>query len=105
VFYQKPENRHVRFNIDVKVNNDPGALFGLLSDIIESQESWKTVLAPRILLGLWHPVFLEPAKRLLGYCQRSYIGFNISIAKIYFWEDCDTFSVWFGALATSRGQK
>lgn len=101
----RPENHHVRFNVDVKVQNDPGRLFKLLSNVITSQPNWETALAPRILLGLWHPKFIEPAKRLLPYCQRSFIGFSIHVARKYFWDHCSAFSVWFAALASAEGQK
>ncbi|KAJ3563203.1 hypothetical protein NP233_g9090 [Leucocoprinus birnbaumii] len=101
----RPENLHVRFNIDVKIQNDPEKLFKLLSDVITSQPSWETVLAPRILLGLWHPKFIEPAKRLLPYCKRSFIGFSIETARKYFWDHCDAFSVWFAALTSAEGHK
>ncbi|KAF5363682.1 hypothetical protein D9756_000159 [Leucocoprinus leucothites] len=104
-FLMRPENHHVRFNIDVKVQNDPEKLFKLLSGVVTSQPSWETVLAPRILLGLWHPKFIEPAKRLLPFCQRSFIGFSIYVARKYFWNHCDAFSVSFMTLASWEGQK
>jgi len=104
-FWKKSENHHVRFNIDVKVQNDPERLFKRLNDVITSQPNWERVLAPRILLGLWHPKFIEPAKRYLPFCQRSFIGFSIHVARKYFWNHCDAFSVWFAALASAEGQK
>jgi len=104
-FWKKSENHHVRFNIDVKVQNDPERLFKRLNDVITSQPSWESILAPRILLGLWHPKFIEPAKRYLPFCQRSFIGFSIYVARKYFWNHCDAFSVWFAALASAEGQK
>ncbi|KAG2013251.1 hypothetical protein CC2G_010182 [Coprinopsis cinerea AmutBmut pab1-1] len=102
----KPENRHVKFNVDVKVQNDPDRLFALMHTIISgSHPDWETLLAPRILLGLWHPCFLEHAKRRLPYCKRSYIGNSVALAKKYFWDDCDTFSMSFAALTGTEGQK
>ncbi|KAF9534577.1 PLC-like phosphodiesterase [Crepidotus variabilis] len=101
----RPENQHVKFNVDVKVQNDPDRLFALMHKIISAQPDWETALAPRILLGLWHPRFLAFAKARLSYCRRSYIGNSTYIARKYFWKDCDTFSMSFGSLTTSDGEK
>ncbi|PPQ70873.1 hypothetical protein CVT25_004741, partial [Psilocybe cyanescens] len=101
----KPENRHVKFNVDVKVQNDPDRLFSLMHTIISSQPNWETDLAPRILLGLWHPRFIGFAKARLPYCRRSYIGLSTYVARKYFWKDCDAFSMGFASLATVDGQR
>jgi phosphatidylglycerol phospholipase C len=103
--FSQPENRHVKFDVDVKVQNDPDRLFSLMHKIISAQPDWETALAPRILLGLWHPRFLDHAKARLPYCRRSYIGSSTRIARKYFWEDCDAFSIAFGALAAYDGQR
>ncbi|KAG6861958.1 hypothetical protein C0995_009142 [Termitomyces sp. Mi166 len=101
----RPENQHAKFNVDVKVQNDPERLFKLMHAIISTHADWETVLAPRILLGLWHPRFVAHAKAQLPYCQRSFIGVSPYIARKYFWEDCQTFSMAFGALTTTDGQR
>ncbi|TFY74128.1 hypothetical protein EWM64_g9884 [Hericium alpestre] len=101
----KPENHHVKFNVDVKVYNDPTRLFSLMHKIISAQPGWETQLAPRIILGLWHPRFLGPAKKWMSYCRRSYIGGSTYLARQYFWDDCHAFSMWFGSLATMDGEK
>ncbi|KAG6897176.1 hypothetical protein C0992_003565 [Termitomyces sp. T32_za158] len=101
----RPENLHAKFNVDVKVQNDPERLFRLMHAIISAQADWETVLAPRILLGLWHPRFIAFAKAQLPYCQRSFIGVSPYIARKYFWKDCHSFSVAFGALTTADGQR
>lgn len=101
----KPENQHVKFNVDVKVQNDPARLFRLMHEAISAHAEWQTLLAPRILLGLWHPCFLVHAKEHLGYCKRSYIGVSTESARKYFWKECDTFSMSFGSLTTTEGQK
>ncbi|KAF8635017.1 hypothetical protein AX15_000598 [Amanita polypyramis BW_CC] len=101
----RPENHHVKFNVDVKVQNDPDRLFSLMHKIIFAQPDWETALAPRILLGLWHPRFLEHAKARLPYCRRSYIGNSTHVARKYFWDDCHAFSIAFGALAAYDGQR
>ncbi|KAK7470131.1 hypothetical protein VKT23_001571 [Stygiomarasmius scandens] len=101
----EPENQHVKFNIDVKVQNDPARTFPLMHKIISAHPNWETDLAPRLVLGLWHPRFLSYAKEILPYCRRSYIGITPSIAKKYFWDDCDTFSMNFSAMATYEGEK
>lgn len=101
----QPENQHVKFDVDVKPQNDPDRLFALMHKHISSQPNWETDLAPRIILGLWHPRFLESAKAILPYCKRSYIGMSTELARKYFWRDCETFSVAFGALATGDGAR
>jgi len=95
----------VKFNVDVKVQNDPDRLFRLMHDIISAQPDWETALAPRILLGLWHPRFIAFAKERLPYCRRSYIGNSIYIARKYFWKDCHAFSLSFGSLTTGDGER
>ncbi|GBE79792.1 PLC-like phosphodiesterase [Sparassis latifolia] len=101
----KPENRHVQFNIDVKVQNTPVRLFALMHAIISAQPEWETALAPRILLGLWHPCFLPHAKEHLPYLRRSYIGVSTKVARTFFWDDCEVFSILFVELTTYDGEK
>jgi hypothetical protein len=103
--HEQPENLHVKFNIDVKVYNEPERVFSLMNEIIVSHPEWEVKLAPRIILGLWHPRFLSAAKVHLPYCKRSHIGPAPDIARKYFWNDCDAFSMWFPALATADGEK
>lgn len=100
----EPDNRHVKFNVDVKVQNDPNRLFRLIHETISSQPDWETVLAPRILLGLWHPKFIEPAKKHLPYIRRSHIGCSPAFAKQWFWESCEAFSMSFCSLVTTEGE-
>jgi len=94
---------HVKFNVDVKVFNDPQRLFPLMHKIVTSYAGWETLLAPRILLGLWHPFFLKAAMTHVPYCRRSYIGSSPGNARKYFWEECEVFSMQFAALATLDG--
>ncbi|KAI0722667.1 PLC-like phosphodiesterase [Earliella scabrosa] len=101
----KPENQHVKFNVDVKVQNNPAHLFALMHKVISAQPDWERTLAPRILLGLWHPSFLPHAKAHLPYCRRSYIGQSIAVARKYFWDSCDVFSIKFSTLAMADGAK
>ncbi|KAL1747243.1 PLC-like phosphodiesterase [Schizophyllum fasciatum] len=101
----RPENMHVVFDVDIKPQNDPERLFTLLDEIISSYADWQTKLAPRLLLGIWHPRFLPYAKSILPYCRRSYIGTSPRVARTYFWNDCDTFSMGFGSLVTYGGAK
>ncbi|KAA1466524.1 PLC-like phosphodiesterase [Dentipellis sp. KUC8613] len=101
----KPENQHVKFNVDVKVYNDPPRLFKLMHAIISAQPDWEKKLAPRIILGLWHPRFLAPAEKYLPYCTRSHIGGSPLVARKYFWDSCDAFSMWFPSLSTVEGEK
>lgn len=105
ISHTQPENQHVKFNIDVKVQNDPDRLFSLMHKIISAQPDWETKLAPRLLLGLWHPRFLSFAKANLPYCRRSYIGNSPYIARRYFWNNVDVFSMAFPALTTTDGYR
>ncbi|KAG8865148.1 hypothetical protein FRB96_000037 [Tulasnella sp. 330] len=100
----KPENLHVKFNVDVKVQNDPNRLFRLIHNIISAQPDWEKVLAPRIVLGLWHPKFLKPAETHLPYLKRSHIGISPAFARQWFWDSCDAFSMSFFCLATAEGE-
>ncbi|KAH8834241.1 PLC-like phosphodiesterase [Flagelloscypha sp. PMI_526] len=101
----KPENLHAQFNVDVKPQNDPARLFRLMHNIISSYDGWETHLAPRLVLGLWHPKFVPLAKEQLGYCRRSFLGNDLAVARKFFFKECDTFSVEFGALTTADGEK
>ncbi|KAG7097464.1 hypothetical protein E1B28_004808 [Marasmius oreades] len=105
VLLMKPENHHVKFNIDVKVQNDPGHLFSLMHKIVSAQPEWETLLAPRLLLGLWHPKFLAYAKARMPYCDRSYLGNSPDLARKYFWDDCGTMSMSFSSMAGKDGER
>ncbi|TNY19246.1 glycerophosphoryl diester phosphodiesterase [Rhodotorula diobovata] len=99
-----PANQHVLLNIDVKVDNDPERLFAIMRDIIESYDGFETKLAPRLLLGLWHPKYVEPAQRLLPAVRRAHIGMSPALARKYFWDACCTFSMSFASMVNSEGQ-
>ncbi|KAG9087893.1 hypothetical protein FRC06_002309, partial [Ceratobasidium sp. 370] len=101
----RPENQHVQFNVDVKVQNDPDRLFKLMLKVIQGHEDWERTLAPRILLGLWHPKFIEPATRILPMLRRAHIGSDPSIAREYFWESCESFSIDFSSLSSAEGER
>ena len=73
--------------------------------IISAHDGWQTQLAPRLLIGMWHPRFLAHAKEILPYCRRSYIGEDPGTARKYFWKDVDAFSMWFGSLTTADGER
>jgi len=101
----KEGNKHVKFNVDIKVGNDPDRLFSLIHNIISSQPNWETELAPRIILGLWHPKFIAPARRLLPYFSLAHIGMSVRFAREYFWDTCDGFSMYFSCLVGREGEK
>jgi phosphatidylglycerol phospholipase C len=103
--HEQPENQHVKFDIDVKVFNDPDRVFSVMNKIITSYPEWETKLKPRIILGLWHPLFVKAAKKHVPYFKRSHIGFAPDIARKYFWNECEAFSMWFPGLATADGEK
>ena len=89
----------------MKPHNDPERLFSLMHKIISAQEDWQTALAPRVILGLWHPRFILATIKIVPYLRRSYIGASISLARDYFWDYCHTFSVNFATLATTEGAR
>ena len=72
--------------------------------IISSYPNWETELAPRLVLGLWHPRFIPAAKAILPYCTISWIGRDLNIARTHFWESAQYFSVLFDTLITADGQ-
>ena len=97
-----------------------------MHETISSYENWETLLAPRLVLGLWfvlsctfalfiyvlthvlasrHPKFIEPAKKILPYCTRSHIGKSPFVARKHFWDGCDAFSMNFMALQTFEGER
>jgi len=96
-------NRHVKFNVDVKVANDPEHIFTLIHEIISAQPNWETELAPRIILGLWHPKFIAPARRLLPLLSLAHIGMSVRFAREYFWDTCEAFSMNFSCLVGKEG--
>ena len=101
----RPENQHCFLNIDVKVDNEPELLFTLIRDIISAYKGWEALLAPRLVLGLWHPKYLEPAERLLPELKRAHIGMSPTLARKHFWNSCQSFSMNFGCLVNGDGEK
>lgn len=72
---------------------------------IRSYDSWETALAPRILLGVWHTSYIQPALDTLPGCRLAHIGFNVSIARTWFWDSCDVMSLHFAQWTTAAGQR
>ena len=89
---------------DIKPNNDPAVLFPLLHKLIVAHESWETLLAPRLVLGLWHPRFIPFAREILPGCRRSYLGISVSDARTYFWDNVDTISLLFASIISNGGR-
>ncbi|KIR62571.1 hypothetical protein I312_103315 [Cryptococcus bacillisporus CA1280] len=100
----EPQNRHVSLNIDCKMQNDPEQLFPEMAKIIGQYENYETELSPRLILGLWHPLFIRPALKYLPTCRRFHIGFSIPIVRTFFWDVCEGFSMCFPLLMGSEGQ-
>ncbi|WWC72093.1 uncharacterized protein I206_106053 [Kwoniella pini CBS 10737] len=100
----EPENQHVTLNIDCKMQNDPERLFPQMARIISKYPDNARTLCPRIILGLWHPLFIQPAYKYLSNCTRYHIGFSIPIIKSYFWKYCQGFSICFPILMSNEGQ-
>ena len=87
----RPENHKIFLNIDVKVDNDPERLFTLMHDLISAYPSYEQDLAPRLVLGLWHPKYVEPATRVLPYIRLTHIGMSPVLERKFFWDACSAF--------------
>lgn len=75
-----------------------------MKGVVESFPNYATDLSPRLILGLWHPVFLDAALKHVPSMRRIHIGGSPWLARTYFWKHCDGFSMWFPALVGSDGQ-
>lgn len=62
-------------------------------------------MTPRIILGLWHPLFLAPAAEHLPTCRRYHIGISFPLARKFFWDACSGFSIAFPMLLSAEGQR
>ncbi|KAK0564211.1 hypothetical protein OC861_004411 [Tilletia horrida] len=100
----KEENKHVKLNIDVKPENDPDRLFKLMKEIVSTYPNYQTELSPRLILGLWHTVFLRAAIEHVPEFPRAHIGYSPWVARNFFWDGCQGFSLQFAALVTADGQ-
>jgi hypothetical protein len=83
----------------LKADNQPE-----MARIIALHDNWETELAPRLILGLWHPLFLKSAYKHLPLLKRFHIGFSPSIVRKFFWDHCDGFSICFPLLMGPEGQ-
>ncbi|KAI3481498.1 hypothetical protein L1887_56045 [Cichorium endivia] len=100
----RPDCKHVKLNLDIKPDNNPDRLFPLMRSVIESYPNFDTDLAPRLILGLWHPKFLESALQNVPSMKRIHIGASPRAARRYFWNDCTGFSMYFACLVGAEGQ-
>ncbi|EOR03663.1 Phosphatidylglycerol phospholipase C [Wallemia ichthyophaga EXF-994] len=100
----KPENNHVKFNIDIKPNNPPERLFSIMHKSISKYTDYENRLAPRLILGLWHPKFIEPAKNIIPYAHLAHIGMSTSLARSHFFDHVKVLSMSFSSLISSDGQ-
>lgn len=75
-----------------------------MDKIVRKFPGYEKELAPRLILGLWHPKFLAPAKKHVPTLFRAHIGASPADALKYFWDDCGAFSLCFPALVTGEGQ-
>ncbi|WWC97730.1 hypothetical protein V866_004615 [Kwoniella sp. B9012] len=101
----QPENINVKLNIDCKVENDPVKLFGLIKDVVQGYEDWQNRLAPRLILGIWHPKFITPACTILPYLPRYAISMSLPQCRKYFFDNCHGFSILYETLASSDGAR
>ncbi|TIA89367.1 hypothetical protein E3P99_02149 [Wallemia hederae] len=100
----RPENSHVKFNIDIKPNNPPERLFSIMHKSISKFPDYELKLAPRLILGLWHPKFIEPAKSIIPYAYLAHIGMSLSLAQSHFFEHVKVLSMSFSSMISSDGQ-
>ncbi|KAI5449311.1 hypothetical protein NCC49_004813 [Naganishia albida] len=100
----KPANIHVKLNIDCKVENDPHRLFPMIRDEMEKFEHWQTLLAPRLILGIWHPKFIKPAQIHLPFLPRYAICMSVPTVREYFFKHCNGFSMYFPTLLSAEGE-
>lgn len=101
----RPENRHVKLNIDCKVENTPDVLFPLIKACMSVYAGWERELAPRIVLGIWHPSFIAPAKQHLPDVTLFCIVMSTALARRYFFPYVAGFSVHFAALLSVDGAR
>lgn len=101
----EPGHRHVKLNVDIKPNNDADRLFRIMREVVQKFPDYETQLAPRLILGLWHPSFIAPAKKYVPALRRAHIGASPADARRYFWQDCDAFSLCFPSLVSADGQR
>ena len=101
----RPDCKHVKLNLDIKPDNNPDRLFPLMRKVVESYPNFETDLAPRLILGLWHPKFLESALVNVPSMKRIHIGASPRAARKYFWNDCTGFSMYFACLVGADGQQ
>lgn len=100
-----PEYQHVKLNIDCKVESEPVKLFTMIRAEIEKYANWQNVLAPRLILGIWHPKFLQPALEILPYLPRFAISMSIPQVRQYFFNNCHGFSLMYEVLASKKGEE
>lgn len=99
----QPSNMHLLFSVDVKEHSHPEILFYQMHKVISSHPDYLKTLAPRLILGIWHAAFIEPAKRILPYCHLHHLGCNTSIARDHFYE-LDGFNLSYAVLSSPKGQ-
>ena len=87
----------------VPTHSLPAAHPDALPSARSSYPNYELTLTPRIILGLWHPLFLLPAARHLPTCKRYHIGISFPLARRLFWTACDGFSIAFPMLMSADG--
>ena len=74
-----------------------------MHNVLVQYPDWETELAPRLILGVWTPQFVKPAKRMFPQCRLGYIGATSFVQS--FFDDCDAFSLPFVFLVTWEGRR
>jgi hypothetical protein len=116
--------------IDCKVENLPDKLFPMIKEEMFKYEHWETLLAPRIILGIWHvsrctsfmrrcrycvadldaltfrqPKFILAAKRHLPFIPLYAICMSVATVRSFFFQHCVGFSIAFPALYSADGKR
>jgi hypothetical protein len=77
-----------------------------MRSILSAHTNWETEIAPRLILGLWHPKFVGPALSILPALKRCFIGIDLTLASHpIFWENMHAFSIAFQYLSTWEGKQ
>jgi len=74
--------------------------------VLSTHENWETTIAPRLILGIYHPKFVAHAMTILPNVKMCFIGIHLTLAqRPLFWEACDAFSIPFPFFTTAEGDR
>ncbi|KAK9766693.1 hypothetical protein K7432_004054 [Basidiobolus ranarum] len=104
-FLTEEGNEKVWWNVDIKMDNSPRALFSKFAQLMKDHFP-NHDFSSQIILGLWHPKFLPAADEFLPTFSRIHIGFSLDIARQHFPPSTvDGYSINFMILTTPLGRE